>query len=131
MFADVFMGHVEKKISLAISSYCVCYSRFVDDTFIIAKSISDINKLLDVFNSVHPNLSFTYEIENDDTLPFLDVNVHRRKDGSVAFSIFRKQTWNGVYTNFHSFVPESYKRGVVRTLYTRAVTFMLFRIFRC
>ena len=37
------------------------------------------------------------------------------------FSIFRKKSWTGVYTSFHSFVPVAYKRTLVKSLYIRAI----------
>ena len=65
-------------------------------------------------------ISFTSEVEKDSTLPFLDVNVIR--DGNVfSTSVYKKPTFSGVYTNFVSFLPDEYKRGLIYTL--------LFRIF--
>ena len=113
MFTNIFMGHIEKKLSRQIDVSSNCYFRFVNDTFIVANNMTDVTRLLNVFNSAHLNLSFTVEIERDCSLSFLDVQVHRRQDGSAAFSIFRKKTWTGVYTSFHSYVPLSYKRAVV------------------
>jgi hypothetical protein len=121
MFANIFMGHLERKLADEIDKSCKCYFRFMDDTFCVVRNRSEVERLLNNFNSAHPNLSFTSEIECCDSLPFLDVRVHRRRDGSTAFSIFRKKTWTGVYTNFHSFVPLAYKRGVVRSLFLRAL----------
>ena len=67
----------------------------------------------------HPNIKFTYELENNNTLPFLDVNVYR--DASqFSTSVHRKMTFSGVYTHFRSFMPETYKRGLVSTLLYRA-----------
>ena len=60
------------------------------------------------------------EMETDDSLPFLDVMLHRRPDGSLQRSVYRKPTWTGQYLRFDSFVPINYKRGLVRTLYDRA-----------
>ena len=69
-------------------------------------------------------MSFTYEEENDNKLPFLDVLVSRDiKDSSqlkcFTTNIYRKQTFSGLYTNFHSFIPESYKKGLLLTLLFR------------
>jgi len=77
--------------------------------------------LLDLFNSFHRNLHFTIELESDRALPFLDVMTHKGQDGSFSFSVFRKRSWTGVYTSFHSFVPVAYKRALVKNLYTRAI----------
>lgn len=70
-------------------------------------------------SSKHPNIRFTYEQERENALPFLDVNVYR---DALKFSstVHRKTTFSGVYTNFNSFLPVSYKRGLVSTLLYRA-----------
>ena len=82
---------------------------------------SEALKLLHLLNSAHENLTFTYEVETYNSQPFLDVCVHRRSDGSLATSIHRKKTWTGVLLSFHSFVPISYKRSIIHSLFSRVV----------
>ena len=83
------------------------------------RSKEHVAKLAEYFSSKHPNIRFTYELENDNTLPFLDVNVYR--DASkFSSSVHRKMTFSGVYSNFSSFMPDTYKRGLVSTLLYRA-----------
>ena len=43
----------------------------------------------------------------------------RKADGSIATRIYHKPTWTGQYANFHSFVPITYKRNLVRNLANR------------
>ena len=52
-------------------------------------------------------------------LPFLDVNVIRDAD-KFSSTVHRKDTFSGVYTNFSSFIPDVYRRGLVSTLLYRA-----------
>ena len=56
-------------------------------------------------------MSFTYEVENNDKLPFLDILVIR-EDKEFTTNIYSKPTSSGLYTNFHSFLLESYKTGI-------------------
>ena len=97
------------------------YVRYVDDTFAVVRDRNEASKLLKLFNSFHQNLQFTIELESNLTLPFLDVCVHKARDGSFSFSVFRKHSWTGVYISFHSFVPVAYKRALVKCLYIRAL----------
>ncbi len=120
LFANIFMGHLENNLSREIDSLCLVYHRFVDDTFALLNSKDDGKTLLDHFNSFHPNIQFTFECENQAMLPFLDVAVHRNLEGKLSTCVFRKSTFSGVYMNFHSFVPMTYKRGLVRSLFMRA-----------
>ena len=65
-------------------------------------------------------MSFTYETESDNKLPFLDILVTR--GNTFTTNIYRKPTFSGLYTNFHSFLPENYKTGLVLTLLFRIYT---------
>ena len=66
-------------------------------------------------------MSFTYESENENALPFLDVLVIRENNKFVT-SLYRKPTFSGLYTNFNSFLPETYKKGLISTLVYRGFT---------
>ena len=44
----------------------VLYRRYVDDTFFLFRSRSDIEKFSDHINSYHPNIKFTVELEMDE-----------------------------------------------------------------
>ncbi|WP_204107578.1 hypothetical protein [Streptococcus dysgalactiae] len=71
-------------------------------------------------NNVHGNIRFSLEEEQNESLPFLDIRITRRPDGTIKRSVYRKSTWTAQYLHFNSFVPISYKRGLVRTLFNRA-----------
>ena len=47
--------------------------RYVDDLFLAFDNPNDIEYVYQIFNSIHPNLKFTKEEENEGKLPFLDV----------------------------------------------------------
>lgn len=80
----------------------------------------DPNNILDCFNQAHTSLSFTYELEQDSKLPFLDVLLTRTEHGWIQRRVYRKPTWVGQYTHFYSFVPIKVKRNLVHCLYDRA-----------
>ena len=66
-------------------------------------------------------MSFTYEVENDDKLPFLDILV-TTEDKEFMTNIYIKPTFSCLYSSFHSFLPESYKTGLCLTLLFRTYT---------
>ena len=119
--ANAVLCHHEKAwIDDCPLSYApIFYARYVDDIFVLIRSNEHISLLANYFSSKHPNISFTYEIEKDNVLPFLDVNVYREED-KFSSTVHRKDTFSGVYTNFQSFLPETYKRGLISTLLYRA-----------
>ena len=94
------------------------YKRYVDDIFILCKSKEQLEKFQNYLNSKHPHITFTSEIEEEGKLPFLDMLINRN-DGVIKTSVYRKPTFTGVYTHFHSFLPSMYKLGLLSTILFR------------
>ena len=72
-------------------------------------------------NTRHENLKFTFDFEQNNSFCFLDVKITRGSNG-FSTSVFRKATFSGVFTNFDSFIFESYKSGLIFTLLFRCFT---------
>ena len=120
LFADIFIGHLESQVAATITANSELFVRYVDDCCVVMKPCSDIDDLLMALNSVHPSITYTYETETNNTLNFLDVSCVRTPDGSVQTSVYRKPTWTGLYINFRSFVPRTYKVNLIKCLANRA-----------
>ena len=60
-------------------------------------------------------MSFTIEREKQNRMSFLDIAIIR-EDKTFTTSVYRKPTLSGVYANFDSFLPSTYKFGTVYTL---------------
>ena len=119
ILADIFVGFAETFMIPDSDSKPSFYCRFVDDSFACFCSTSEAHNYLNVLNGIHVNLKFTFEVETNSALSFLDVLVHKA-DGEIRTSIYRKPTWSGLYIHFLSFVPECYKRNLVYNLFDRA-----------
>ena len=65
------------------------------------------------------NIKFTYELEHEGKLPFLDVLLCR-KGKKIYTTVYRKATNNDVYLNWNAFAPISWKRSTLKTLTERA-----------
>ena len=65
------------------------------------------------------NIKFTSEIGDKNCISFLDIKISRVHD-SFSTNIYRKVTFSGVFTNFESFIPISYKSNLIFTLLFRA-----------
>ena len=72
-------------------------------------------------NKRHTNIKFSFETKKDNSFSFLFGKICREKD-KFATSVFRKDTFSGVYTNFSSFVALKHKFGLVHTLLHRSFT---------
>ena len=64
------------------------------------------------------DLKFTFVTEDSNNFSFLDVKIIRQNKRFVT-SIFCKATFSGVFTNYHSFISDTYKIGLVHTLLLR------------
>ena len=119
--ANAFLCHHEElwleECPLAFAP--VFYARYVDDIFVLLRSVDHVTRLATYLSSKHPNINFTFEIERDGVLPFLDVNVYR-DSACFTTTVHRKDTFSGVLTNFDAFIPDTYKKGLVSTLLFRA-----------
>ena len=80
------------------------FKRYVDYIFVIFLCQSHLTDFVNYMNTKHPNINFTSEFEENDSFSFLNAKITRRNNQSVA-SVFRKATFNGVFTNFKSFMP--------------------------
>ena len=69
-------------------------------------------------NTKHPNIKFTFKHENNNTFPFLDVKKCC-ENNKLTTSVYRKATFNGIFTNIKSFIPTVHKFGLGYTLLHR------------
>ena len=125
LFANIFMSFHEKSwLHNCPSSFKpLLYRRYVDDCFLLFRSLDYVPLFLSYLNRQHSNIFFSSELEKNGKLPFLDIEI-TRSNGKFSTSVYRKPTFTGLFTNFHSFVPLVYKRSLVCCLLHRMNTFM-------
>ena len=87
-------------------------------TFLLFRSKDHIGKFRCYLNCQHPNIKFTSEIDKNNSISFLDIKI-TRMNNSFSTSIYGKVTFSGVFANFESFIPVSYKSNLVFTLLCR------------
>ena len=95
--ADIFLGHYEKiwLHNCPIDFKPIFYRRYVDDTFLLFKDHSHIPKFLTYLNRQHNNIKFTYEIEEDNSISFLDVRILKSNNEFLTQS-YTKSTNNEI-----------------------------------
>ena len=118
--ANVFMCHFENIWLENCPSHFkpIGYRRFVDDTFLLFRSKDHVEKFRNYLNKQHKNITFTSAIEENGLLSFLDIKISR--ENKFVTSVYRKPTFTGVFTNFQSFLPDIYNRGLIETLLHRS-----------
>lgn len=120
--ANLYMEYFEKK---ALDSYPLkpaWWKRFVDDTNIKwTHGKAELDKFFIHLNSISPEIKFTMELEEKKSIPFLDVLIMRKEDGSLGHKVFRKSTHIEGYLHADSHHHPAQKFGVLNTLAIRAL----------
>ena len=118
VLAGILMVNLERSLVPKLNVYINFWRRYVDDTITFVK-IGSVEYLLSVLSNFHPKIKFTYEMEVESKLAFLDILLHR--DGhDIITTVYRKVTNNDVYLNWSSFCPREWKQGTFRSLVQRA-----------
>ena len=69
---NIFMVELETTLVPKLENHVQKWRRFADDTFAYVK-VGSVDYVLPVLNWFYKNIKFTYEEEQNNTLPFLDV----------------------------------------------------------
>ena len=121
VLANIFMCHFETN---AINNYLgvlpSAYRHYVDDCFLIFNSTKSCNCFFSYLNKIHPNIKFTQEVEENNSLPFPDVLLIRNQEGLIDTTLYRKPTFYGLYTKWTSFISKQVKINLISCLLNRA-----------
>jgi hypothetical protein len=121
--ANIFMEEFERKALSSAAKKPSLWLRYVDDTFVIwPHGRPDLDRFLEHLNGQHPSIQFTMETEENGRIPFLDVMVEKKTDGSFGHSVYRKKTHTDRYLHAASHHHPSQKAGLIKTLVHRAKT---------
>ena len=100
----------------------VLWKRYMDDTFTIIKK-QHSNSFLGHFNSINLSIKCSSEeTRSDGSMPFLDILITPKDDGSLQRSVYRKPTHTDLYLQWdsHLTIPSKYSKA--GTLHHRAKT---------
>ena len=120
VFANIFLAHHEEEWLRECEPGLapVLYRRYVDDTFLLFHRDSPAEGFVEYLNKQHPNMRFTWEMEEDNFLAFLDIGI-LRGEGSFSTTVYRKKTYTGQHMQFDSFLPKKFKIGLIACLLHR------------
>ena len=114
VLADIFMVKLENNIVPVLQENLSFWKQYVDDTKCFVK-IGTINYMTKILNSFDSNINFTYDVEKDCKLQFLDVLLIK-KGNNIITTIYRKATTNDIHLNWKSSAPTTWKRVTLKTL---------------
>ena len=116
VLANLLMDfHEQNWIEQATNVKPVFYKRYVDDIFAIFESDSGTDAFCSNLNTRHENIKFNFGKEKENKLPFLDIFINNN-EFDLQTLVFHKKTYTGLLMNCFSFVPNSYKLDLIKTL---------------
>ena len=127
ILSEIFLQHTKHSHfpRISMKHKLINYFRYVDDILLIYDSShTDITSILNDFNSTHPNLTFTDELERDNKLSFLDITIHKPPPG-IKISIFKKPTFTDTLIPYTSNHPPQHRYSAIRFLYNRLNSYHL------
>jgi hypothetical protein len=80
----------------------------------------ELSDFLNHLNSIHQCIQFSKETETESHLPFLNIGIHRRPDGSLSLRMYRKLTDTNLYLNAGPRHHPTNKQAMLSTLVHRA-----------
>ena len=118
MCTNILMSHLEETFIFSSDNMPSFYRRYVDGTFCLFERKEDADMFLKFINNLHPNIKFDMEIGSANKLEFLDVVIERKPGlSSPKTSTKIKKTDKGLFYNFSSFIPDTYKKNKVLFMY--------------
>ena len=118
--ANLYLEDLETKAIQSAQNPPSFWRRFVDDTLTIMKS-SQVESFLNHLNSIDHHIQFTKEESRPDgSMPFLDILITPKEDGSLSTTVYRKPTHTDLYLQWDSNHTITSKYSVAGTLHHRA-----------
>ena len=86
--------------------------------YVIHKDL--IQSLHNYLNSIHPDIKWNKEVEQNGYIAMLDVNIIHNPDGTLHFDVYRKPTHTNQYIPFYCHQPLYHKLSTIHSLTRRA-----------
>jgi hypothetical protein len=102
-----------------LPSVILFWFRQADDTM-TAIHRDHVASFLEFLNSMHPNIKWTFEREEDGRINMLDLTILRQPDGTMQFDVYRKPTHTDQYIPWDSDQPLNHKGSTILSLTRRA-----------
>ena len=118
VFANFYMGKLEKTLFSNSNIKPSIYARYVDDIFVQVKNEEELKSLKELFQS-NSKLKFTFELSSQSKLPFLDILIEQRQN-TFNTKVYHKPTDKGHCLNGESECVDKYKISVILSYLNRA-----------
>jgi Reverse transcriptase (RNA-dependent DNA polymerase). len=115
--ANIYMEKSKQEALSTAKRKATPWYRYVDNTFVIwPHGKETLQDSLHHLDGIHGNIKFTMELEQIETLTFIDVLVKTEMDGMLVYMAYRKTTNTDLYVHEDSEHLPAQKRAVLSTL---------------
>ena len=122
LLAILFMDSLERSVISQLSNNISCYSRYIDDIFLLTNNKETANAIQTEFNNAHPAMKFTLELPNTDvdgtkSLNLLDVKLSLAKiSNSIHLSteFYKKPQKAAIFVHSKSAISDQSKFSAIR-----------------
>jgi len=120
--ANLFMDNFEKRSLDSFPLKPSRWKRYVDGRNVLwPHGKVELQKFFLHINNISEDIKFTMELEENNSIPFLDVLIKRKSNGDLGHAVYRKKTHTENYLHANSHHHPNQKLGVLKTLATRAI----------
>ena len=120
ILSNIYMEYFETRILPTICNFNIIWYRYVDDIICLWPKDKDPLVFLHSLNQLVPTIKFKIEIENDNTLPFLDTLIFNSPN-QLKFDVYRKPTSVESFVHYFSNHDISVKRSIFNSMFLRAL----------
>ena len=118
VLAGIFMVELERAVVPKLSQHIQFWKCYADGTIcFVSNGYQEF--VLSCLNSFHNSIQFTYEIEKENEISFLDILIIRSGQ-KIETRVYKKSTNTDIYIHWDSFA--SWKYSTLKTLIIRANT---------
>lgn len=117
IIANLYMEHF---VEMALYSFPLkpkWWKQYVDDTNVhCPHGLDKLDEFHKYITNLAANISFNTELESDNQLPFLDVLLIKKSDGTLGRRVYCKVTHIDLHLHSSSQHHPSQKMGILKTL---------------
>src|SRR5579863_3074396 len=110
LLASIYMHKIDEIINSHPHLKPGIYLRYVDDIWAIIKK-SQLRAFQRFVNNIDKNIKFTFELEQNQSIPFLDTLVYYTDDERIYTKVYRKK-FIEVYFYIMSLITPTHKKLV-------------------
>jgi predicted GIY-YIG superfamily endonuclease len=122
LVANFFMEDLEEEAIKTATLKPKYWGRYVDDVICVwPHGEEELEIFFDHLNKINQKIKFTMEKEINKKLPYLDLLLENKLDGTLGHSVYRKITNTNRYLHASSHHTPAQKIGVLQTLITRSL----------